>query len=690
MGVRTQAQIDQRSRARGGVTRTVVAIVALGAVGGLGARGSELITDTGEIKTTGTQVTVAAPAAALACPAAPYLTGASGSSGSGLGEFDSTQSETVSSGALALVGAGGQATFSSILRSQDTDTGAGTNSGSSAGADQGSDPDSGTDPNATTEENVVRNAAGEIVGNLDAPPPAAPEGADRDEANALLPAPITPLAGASLTRFDPDINGFAVTTTGRFAADPVTGQYTAASVGSATSNGDLRGLASATCGVPSSEQWLVGGSTSAGSSANLVVQNPSLTPATVTITLWGPSGRVELAGSDTFLVPAGSQVSTLLEGIAAEQRRVAVHVSATGALVNAYIQDHELDGVTPQGVDYVTAGAAPSRAQVIAGVRTEKTEVDAQQASFVRLAVPDFAEVESLADQSAQDAADVTAQKAGTARLYLLGKDGHVVMFGAEQIDLMAGEVQDVSLAGAPAGTYTVVIESDVPLIASARSLATGKADPSASFGGTPVDFAWVASQPVYESAQYSTQSELAKVNWVNTQFAEDLTTQSTSGLIAIPTDAHATLALALLPNAASVSELDSALVAVPNVYSAIAGADASNDETDAAAAARKAWKRMAAATVTVYSTTGSVLKELDVSFAPGGSTDLDVAALAGDGGNVGSVRVVAAEGAAVAWSVGLDDPDISGSLAALVPVQAPIEPTDLRVTRSAQVGIGG
>src|SRR5690606_21698813 len=76
---------------------------------------------------------------------------------------------------------------------------------------------------------------------------------------------------------------------------------------SRTTQGDLRGLAAAPCQTPTTEQWLLGGSTELGSSARLVLQNPNRTAATVEVEVWGPAGRLELAGPATFSVPAGGQ-----------------------------------------------------------------------------------------------------------------------------------------------------------------------------------------------------------------------------------------------------------------------------------------------------------------------------------------------------------------------------------------------
>ncbi|MEK8228056.1 DUF5719 family protein [Oerskovia sp. M15] len=83
----------------------------------------------------------------------------------------------------------------------------------------------------------------------------------------------------------------------------------AASVGSTTTAGDLRGLAAASCTAPDISQWLVGGSTEVGSSAQLVLQNPGRTPATVRLSVWGrpvPSFSAAAASTSSRLVRRSS------------------------------------------------------------------------------------------------------------------------------------------------------------------------------------------------------------------------------------------------------------------------------------------------------------------------------------------------------------------------------------------------
>ena len=59
----------------------------------------------------------------------------------------------------------------------------------------------------------------------------------------------------------------------------------------------------------------------------------------------------------------GAQRVLSLPGVAAEQRRIAVRVTAACGQVSAYLQDSLLDGFTPRGTDLVAAVAAPATTQ---------------------------------------------------------------------------------------------------------------------------------------------------------------------------------------------------------------------------------------------------------------------------------------------------------------------------------------
>lgn len=255
---------------------------------------------------------------------------------------------------------------------------------------------------------------------------------------------------------------------------------TSAAAWSRTPQGDLRGLAAASCQTPSTEQWLLGGSTELGSSARLVLQNPNRTAATVEVEVWGPTGRLDLAGPGTFSVPAGGQTSTLLEGLAAEQRRLAVRVVSTGATVTSYLQINSLDGLRPTGVELVPPTRAPATRQVLAGLAVEASRADGEGAS-VRVHAPD-------------------ATDPVTVDVALLGPRGRVALPGAETLTVVPGEVTDLSLAGLPGGSYAVVLDASAPVVASASysrtDAASGAVDVAHVSASEPASDGGVAVPP--------------------------------------------------------------------------------------------------------------------------------------------------------------------------------------------------
>ncbi|MBD5786400.1 hypothetical protein IF650_09425 [Cellulosimicrobium terreum] len=295
------------------------------------------------------------------------------------------------------------------------------------------------------------------------------------------------LDGAGATELDPPGAGAAALSTvddpagdgALLAVRPGTGERprAAASAGSVTTEGDLRGLAAATCTRPDVSHWLVGGSTEVGSSSQLVLQNPGLTPATVQVTVWGQGGPVVVEGGGQQLVGPGERVVTLLEASAPEQRRTVVHVEASGGLVAAYLQHNSLDGLVPLGVDHVVPGAAPARQVALAGVESEGEAVDDPHAPLLRLLAP--------------------GDEGGTARVHVQGPDGPVTLRGAEDVALTAGVVTDVSLGGLPPGRYAVSVDADVPVVAGARTERRGGPSPDLLDEQHQYDAAWIAAAPV-------------------------------------------------------------------------------------------------------------------------------------------------------------------------------------------------
>ncbi|MBN0040972.1 hypothetical protein JN535_12425 [Cellulosimicrobium cellulans] len=294
----------------------------------------------------------------------------------------------------------------------------------------------------------------------------------------------------------------------------------AASVGSVTTAGDLRGLAAASCARPGISQWLVGGSTQIGSSTQLVLQNPGLTPAVVQVDVWGQGGPAVLSGGGQQLVGPGEEVVTLVEAAAPEQRRLVVHVAASGGLVSAYLQHSTLDGLVPLGVDYVVPGSEPAEDLALAGVTSVGEAVDDPHAPQLRLLAPGDA--------------------AGTARVTVYGADGPVPLRGVEDVALTPGVVTDVSLGGLPAGSYAVAVHADVPVVAGASVDRRGEADPDLLHEERQYDRAWIAARALTPASADALSDEDAPVHEADAR----------AGQVALVPGTASALTLAAVPTA--------------------------------------------------------------------------------------------------------------------------------------------
>lgn len=393
--------------------------------------------------------------------------------------------------------------------------------------------------------------------------------------------------------------------------------WVAGAVAAHTADGDLRGSAAASCQRPSTEAWLVGGGTRLGSSARLVLQNPGRTPATVEITLWGPNGPVEVAGAPQYLVPAGTERAVLLEGVAAEQQRVVVRVTASGGQVTAYLQDSRLRGFVPDGVDYVVAGQGPGLRQVVPGVAvTDRDDasggggseggVTDGRGTVLRLLAPD---------------------QGTTAEVAFVGSDGIVELPGAQSVPLEAGVVIDVPLGDLPPDVYTVVVTAEQPVVAGAMIIRTASGADDVAADELPAERAWVASASA-----------------------------GTAGPLALPAGSAARLLMAVVPETGSDA---------PDGPGGDDGAVPDPSGTDV--------------TVEVIGVDGSTLAEHEQRLTTGRTTLLDPADLVADD-EEGIVGVVLrTDDPRVVWSAVLASPSAATSdfVSVLLPVPpAPDQPT--------------
>lgn len=266
--------------------------------------------------------------------------------------------------------------------------------------------------------------------------------------------------------------------------EPIGGQGPVASAvfGYAAEDGDLAGLAAADCRPPSHRHWLSGATTTLGTTSVLTLVNPSASPATVDLELYGADGPVEAPGTRGIVLAPGESSSLVLGGLAPDEEHLAVAVHASGGAVAAGIQQHRLDGVTPAGVDLIQSGAQPSAVAVMPGVRVP------QKAVRDRPPDPD-------AGPSVMVAAPISSGPV-TAEVTVSGPEGEVTLSEQEPLSLQPGSTARVPLEGLDAGEYTVTVRASAPVLASSRGVDSMDAELPEGDTGSPVDSALLAAAP--------------------------------------------------------------------------------------------------------------------------------------------------------------------------------------------------
>jgi hypothetical protein len=248
----------------------------------------------------------------------------------------------------------------------------------------------------------------------------------------------------------------------------------------------LGGFAAAACGEAVADAWLVAGATNLGRSGLVLLSNPTAVAATVDVRVVGEAGAVEAPSALDIVVPAGSQRVLSLAGLAPNLVSPVVHVTSTGGAIAATIEQSTIVGLAPAGIELTGTTAAPATTQVIpgfvvpqsGGVEAVEDHADGDDFPVVRLFAP--------GDAPAEVSIGVVPEG---------GSGGSTI-----EATLEPGRTLDVPLGVLDAGSYTVRVEADAPVVAAAR----------ASVGGTegltdasaPSDFAWtVATAPLLDSA---------------------------------------------------------------------------------------------------------------------------------------------------------------------------------------------
>lgn len=281
---------------------------------------------------------------------------------------------------------------------------------------------------------------------------------------AAVPAPGPPVLLAGV------LSGRQVDAVSVLRADAQENRKAAAAavLGYTAADGDLTGSAAAACQQPANDLWLAGANTEVGRTAVLHLSNASGTPATVSLDLFGSQGPIQASGSRGLLVPPGATRALVLAALAPGQDQLSVRVRSTGGPVAAVIQQSVLRGLTPGGVDFIVPGTSPAVRQVITGL-----DIQNPSGLAALTAAQGFADAGPALQLTVPGPADAVVE------IKLYGRDGQKALPGGGVVTAKSGAVTEVSLAGVPAGTYTVAASSDVSFAAAARAtrgLEPGKA----------------------------------------------------------------------------------------------------------------------------------------------------------------------------------------------------------------------
>lgn len=248
-------------------------------------------------------------------------------------------------------------------------------------------------------------------------------------------------------------------------------------VASASANG----LAGAACQNPSSDIWLVGGSTVTGRESLLILRNPSPVDATVDLQIFGEEGLLQLQGLTGISVASGKSVVLPMSGLAPKAKTFVTHITSKGGAVAAWLQVKSVRGLQASGLDYISPSMGASLNQVIPGIFIR----GAADAAALAAANSDYADLAQIIRVF------VPGETEANVKIQILGANAKT--FGTVIVQtLKAGSVTDVSISGLTDGDYVAVLDSDVPVQAAARLSRTNKTKVPAT------DFTWLqAAQPI-------------------------------------------------------------------------------------------------------------------------------------------------------------------------------------------------
>lgn len=248
----------------------------------------------------------------------------------------------------------------------------------------------------------------------------------------------------------------------------------------------VNGLIGATCQRPGSDLWIVGGDTSTGREALLILSNSTKVDSTVELQLLSSNGFASVPGLSAISVPARQSVIVPINGLLPKASIFAVHVSARGGAIAAWIQQKTVRGLRSSGVDLIAPTANASKELVIPGflVRGSKFAATLIARGEQYADITDTLRISNASAKPATVLAKITGANSKTF--------GTVI-----QATVPAKSSVDLPITGIEDGDYAIFISSDQPVRAGA------KLNRSSPTGKPRTEFTWLAAVEASEGDRY-------------------------------------------------------------------------------------------------------------------------------------------------------------------------------------------
>jgi hypothetical protein len=214
--------------------------------------------------------------------------------------------------------------------------------------------------------------------------------------------------------------------------------------------GAARALAGGGCAAAAVQAWYVGGGGAVGQRSTLFLANAEAAPATVEVAAWSDTGPVSADRPTIVTVPARGRSEVALDGLAPGAARVAVSVRAVTGRVSSAVLDRRVEGTSPRGADWITAGAL-ARALVVGPLPAAEGG-----ARLLQLTAP--------------------GDRDAVVQVRVVTPDGAFAPAGAEVLEVPAGTVAEVDVTAFAEGREVAIeLDSDVPIAATARLVRPGE-----------------------------------------------------------------------------------------------------------------------------------------------------------------------------------------------------------------------